>query len=137
MDYEFNLIPIGKPRMTQRDKWLNPPRKPVLNYRLAKNGLQFYACEQNFSLPEIINVIFVLPVSMTWSKKKKTSMIGHPHRQKPDLDNILKFLMDGLMPNGGDEVVHTINARKIWGEEGKILIETNNDPTTQNRNETN
>jgi hypothetical protein len=45
--------------------------------------------------------------------------------------------MDGLMPNGGDEVVHTINARKIWGEEGKILIQTNNDPTTQNRNETN
>jgi Holliday junction resolvase RusA-like endonuclease len=64
-------------------------------------------------------------------------MIGQPHRQKPDLDNILKFLMDSLLPNGGDEVVHTINARKIWGEYGKILIETKNDSTTENRNEAN
>ena len=45
--------------------------------------------------------------------------------------------MDSLMPDGGDEVVHTINARKIWGEEGKILIKNNNDSTTENRNETN
>lgn len=122
MEYEFLITPIGKPRMTQRDKWLNPPRKPITKYRLAKHGIQFYACEQKFILPEIINVIFVLPVTPSWSAKKKQFMVGQPHKQKPDLDNILKFLMDSLLPNGGDEVVHTISARKIWGEEGKILI---------------
>ena len=59
-------------------------------------------------------------------------MLGQPHRQKPDLDNILKFLMDSLLPEGGDEVVHTIHARKIWGEEGKIIITTDSDESKEN-----
>lgn len=122
MEYEFLVTPIGKPRMTQRDKWLNPPRKAVLHYRLAKQGLNWYACEQKYVLQKIINVTFVLPVSASWSNKKKQKMIGQPHEQKPDLDNLLKFFMDSLAPNGGDEVVHTITARKIWGEEGKIVV---------------
>lgn len=126
MEYEFNLIPIGKPRMTQRDKWLNPPRPAVVNYRLAKHGIQWYAREQNFVLPEIINVTFVFPVTNSWSNKKKNAMLGQPHRQKPDLDNVLKFLLDSLMEDG-DEKVHTINARKVWGPEGKILINVENE----------
>jgi Holliday junction resolvase RusA-like endonuclease len=132
MEYEFLLTPIGKPRMTQRDKWLNPPRKAVTKYRLAKQGIQFYACEQKFILPEIINVTFVLPVTLSWSKKKKQAMLGQPHRQKPDLDNILKFLLDSLLPEGGDEVVHTIVAKKIWGEEGRIIIITDDNESSQN-----
>lgn len=132
MEYEFLITPIGKPRMTQRDKWLKPPRKAITKYRLAKHGIQYYACEQKFILPEIINVIFVLPVTNSWSNKKKQAMLGQPHRQKPDLDNILKFLMDSLLPEGGDEVVHTIHARKIWGEEGKIIITTDSDESKEN-----
>ena len=132
MEYEFLITPLGKPRMTQRDKWLNPARKVVTKYRLTKHAIQFYACEQKFILPEITNVTFVLPVSKSWSKKKKQQSIGQPHRQKPDLDNILKFLMDSLLPDGGDEVVHTIHAKKIWGEEGKIIIETNCDEVQKN-----
>jgi len=131
MEYEFLITPIGKPRMTQRDKWLNPPRKCITKYRLAKHGIQFYANEQNFTLPEIINVTFVLPITPSWSKKKKVAMLGQPHRQKPDLDNILKFLMDSLLPEGGDEVVHTICAKKIWGEEGRVIIITEDDERTE------
>ena len=132
MEFEFLLTPIGKPRMTQRDKWLNPPRKAVTKYRFPKKGIQFYACEQKFILPEIINVTFVLPVSTSWSNKKKQTIIGQPHRQKPDLDNILKFLLDSLLPEGGDEVVHTIVAKKIWGEEGRIIIITDDNESSQN-----
>lgn len=126
MEYEFQLTPIGKPRMTQRDKWLNPARPAVTNYRLAKHAIEWYAREQNFVLPEIINVTFVFPVTNSWSQKKKTAMIGQPHRQKPDLDNVLKFLMDALI-GSGDERVHTINARKVWGEEGMIKIYVENE----------
>jgi Holliday junction resolvase RusA-like endonuclease len=62
----------------------------------------------------------------SWSNKKKISMCGTPHKNKPDLDNILKFIMDTLLPDG-DQNVHTIVARKIWDYEGKIVFRDAND----------
>lgn len=74
-----------------------------------------------FSLCNEFKVIFILPMPNSWSKKKKEAMIGKPHQQKPDIDNLLKFVMDSLLPEG-DECVHEISAKKIWGEEGKVII---------------
>lgn len=71
MDYEFNLIPIGKPRMTQRDKWLNPPRPEILKLRLSKHAIQTYALIENFVLGETLDSTFILPMPNSWSKKRK------------------------------------------------------------------
>jgi len=56
----------------------------------------------------------------SWSKKKKAEMINKPHKQKPDIDNLLKGLMDALLEE--DSHVHTVFARKIWAEEGSIVF---------------
>lgn len=124
MEYEFNINPIGKPRMTQRDKWLNPPRKPVLMYRLAKHGMEAYSLQNGFKLKETVKVKFVLPMPESWSGKKKERTNGLPHQSKPDLDNLLKFIMDALLPES-DQLVHTIEATKVWGHEGKIIFYEN------------
>ena len=50
MEYEFLVTPIGKPRMTQRDKWLKPPREAVLKYRLHKKAMEDYSMITNFKL---------------------------------------------------------------------------------------
>lgn len=129
MDYEFNLTPIGKPRMTQRDKWLNPPRPEVLKYRLSKHAIQTYAMMEEFVLGEILAGTFILPMPNSWSKKKKKLMEGKPHLNKPDLDNIIKFVQDSLKPEG-DQMIHTIVANKIWGEEGKIILRQHDNSAT-------
>ena len=71
MEYEFNLTPIGKPRMTQRDKWLNPPREAILKYRLSKQAMETYAMMTKFSLKDKLECIFYLPMPESWSNKKK------------------------------------------------------------------
>lgn len=125
MEYEFNLTPIGKPRMTQRDKWLNPPRTEVLKYRLAKQGMEAYQMMHKFILKDKLSCIFVLPMPNSWSNKKRLAMNGQPHQNKPDIDNLVKFVLDTLLPNG-DQQVHTLNVSKVWGEEGKIIFMEDN-----------
>jgi Holliday junction resolvase RusA-like endonuclease len=123
MEYEFRINPIGKPRMTQRDKWLNPPRKEVLRYRLAKDAVEYFSQANNFVCTDILSVDFYITMPESWSKKKKAMMDNKPHQQKPDIDNLIKFLLDTLLPNG-DEGIHTITARKLWAYEGTIIINT-------------
>ena len=65
--------------------------------------------------------IFTLPMPKSWSKKKRENMRGRPHRQKPDVDNLCKALLDALYTD--DCVVWDIAIRKIWGDEGSIEIE--------------
>ena len=135
MEYEFLINPMGKPRMTQRDKWLNPPRVPILKHRIAKQGMQTYALMNKCILQEKFKITFVLAMPNSWSKKKKALMDGEAHRQKPDIDNLLKFVLDALLPEG-DECVHEICAKKIWGYEGKITIEQHDNTEEQTRTDT-
>ena len=88
--------------------------------------MEDYAMITKFKLTEILDVDFYIPMPESWSKKKKESMCGKPHQNKPDLDNILKFIMDTLLPEG-DQNVHTIVAKKLWDYEGKIIFRDAND----------
>jgi len=56
----------------------------------------------------------------SWSKKKKAEMLGQPHQQKPDIDNLLKALMDAVLPE--DSHIYDIRATKYWGNVGGIDI---------------
>jgi Holliday junction resolvase RusA-like endonuclease len=56
----------------------------------------------------------------SWSKKKKAQMLHSHHKQKPDIDNLLKGLMDALLEE--DSHVHMVFTRKIWAEAGSIVF---------------
>ena len=112
---EYQITPLGKPRMTRADKWKKRPA--VLRYR------DF--CDQcraaGLTVPESgASVFFVLPMPKSWSKKKKLEMMGRPHQQKPDVDNMLKALLDAVYKD--DSSVWEITVTKLWGAEGKIVI---------------
>ena len=86
-------------------------------------------------LGEILEGTFILPMPKSWSKKKQKLMDGKPHLNKPDLDNIIKFVQDSLKPEG-DQMIHTIVANKIWGEEGKIILRQHEKTTTDSSTNT-
>ena len=84
----LDITPIGKPRMTQRDRWKK--RKCVESYWTFKDQVR----ESGLVLAEEPTMVFEMPMPTSWSKKKKAEMEGRPHQQKPDADNLAKALMD-------------------------------------------
>lgn len=112
--------PIGKPRMTQRDKWKKRPC--VMKYRAWADKARVCAGE----LPPADKILslswiayFEPPVS--WSKNKRESMIGELHRSKPDRDNIDKALLDALFDD--DKAIAAGTITKLWGTKARLEVE--------------
>lgn len=72
--------------------------------------------------------------AMRMTTKNRKAMHGTPHLRRPDIDNMLKTTLDGLVDSGlltDDSIVAGLNARKRWCEEGEqaatyILVEYEN-----------
>ena len=111
----YNITPVGKPRMTRADKWKKRPE--VLRYRAFCDHVRLLGVE----LPEAgAHVTFILPMPLSWSKKKRLQHDGQPHQAKPDCDNMLKALMDAIYAD--DAHVWDCRVTKVWGETGQIVI---------------
>ena len=113
----YEITPVAKPRMTIRDKRL-PKRPVVAKYHAFKDEIRFAGVK----LPEYGAVVhFHLPMPKSWSKKKKQKNFGMPHKQTPDLDNMLKALLDSIYQD--DKKVWNIrDLSKFWAYEGAIVI---------------
>jgi len=127
--YVLDVVPMGAPRMTQSDRWkTNPnhtdPRKRqrdvVTRYFAFKNLIVLQCNTLGFNMPNCIDVLFLIPMPDSWSKKKKEKHNGMPHKSKPDTDNIVKGLMDALKKEDSD--VWKIKAEKRWAYKGSIII---------------
>lgn len=116
------VTPEPKPRMSQRDKWLSPPRPCVAAYRLYCDRLRGLAEREGFRLPDAgLSLVFYLPMPPSWPKKKRATMDGAPHQQKPDLDNLLKAFSDALRPD--DSGIWRLDSlEKRWSETGRIHV---------------
>ena len=120
MRWEMTLpvTPMGKPRMTRRDKWAK--RACVLRYHAFRDEVKAHAK----GFPEDIyrvDWIAYLPMPKSWSKKKKEEMCGKLHQAKPDRDNIDKAILDALLKE--DSVVASGMIEKRWDDGGGARIE--------------
>lgn len=77
-----DILVLGKPRMTQRDRWQKRPA--VLRYRAFCDELRL----RKVRVPNRYGAICILPMPKSWSERTKEAMNGMPHLQKPDNDNI-------------------------------------------------
>jgi Holliday junction resolvase RusA-like endonuclease len=111
----YNINPVSKPRMTQRDRWAK--RDSVLRYFAFRDA--FRPVMENLEPLEGIMVIFVIPMPKSWSEKKKLAMCGKPHKVRPDIDNFLKAILDCLSE---DKHIYQVVMEKRWGYTGSIDI---------------
>lgn len=126
--YRFDVVPMGKPRMTQSDKWHKRPA--VVRYREFCDRLRAEAARQGFVPTDAgMYLRFWLPMPKSWSKKKKRAMIGRPHQQKPDADNIEKAFLDALMTDDST-VWHIAGREKRWHLHGAIEVTIMEPPCT-------
>jgi Holliday junction resolvase RusA-like endonuclease len=113
--YAFTVLgpPMGKPRMTQRDRWMKRPA--VVRYREYCDRIRAAAGPMPAS-PYAIAIIAWIPMPESWSHKKKLKMCGQMCQQKPDWDNISKAVCDALLED--DAVLGGGTCWKFWCIQG-------------------
>lgn len=112
----LDITPVPKPRMTKSDRWKKRPA--VTRYWAFCDQLREQWGDE--PLPEAVSMFFQLPMPNSWSKKKKAELAGKPHKQRPDIDNLMKAVMDALCED--DSYIHSVKARKEWSKIGAIVL---------------
>lgn len=67
--------------------------------------------------------VFVMPMPDSWSPKRRNNHWSRPHETTPDVDNLVKGLLDAVYDD--DRLVWCIEAYKYWGNIGRIIIVRN------------
>lgn len=111
--------------MTRRDVWLNPPRPCVAKWRQFKDRVR----ELGITVQDGDALTFWIPMPPSWSKKKREKMLGSPHQQTPDLDNLIGGLFDAALPTGDAHIHELGRTCKRWWDAGRITIERNSSQT--------
>jgi len=112
----YPITPVPKPRQTKRDKWKKRPC--VLKYRAFADECRL----RGVTVENGDRITFILPMPKSWSKGDKAAYGGTAHTQKPDIDNLLKSLLDAVHKN--DSHIWSLGSVvKLWGYNGEILIE--------------
>lgn len=103
--------------MTRSDKWKERPI--VMRYRAFADELRLLWGVSN--VPDRISLTFFIPMPYSWSAKKKEEMRLMPHHQKPDIDNLVKAVLDAMCED--DSYIYAIRAEKYWDDTGSIEVE--------------
>jgi Holliday junction resolvase RusA-like endonuclease len=74
--------------------------------------------------PVTLTVLAMFEPPPSWSKKKVEALMGRPHTQKPDLDNCLKAVLDGLnrIAFADDAQVASFVCHKTWGAPARTVV---------------
>lgn len=114
------IDPIPKPRMVYSDKY---KKRPIVSrYWNYKDNLKdFLDIKDIENIKKFgLDIVFIMPFPLSWSKKKKDEYNNMAHQKRPDIDNLAKAFLDCVMDE--DSAVWNIKAKKIWSEKGKIII---------------
>jgi Holliday junction resolvase RusA-like endonuclease len=115
------IAPMGAPRQTRSDTWKRRPC--IVRYRAFKDELRAGVAKEGGVPPMPAGLILHFGCAMppSWSKRQKSAMAGQPHRQKPDIDNMTKAVMDCLWPDG-DGMISKVTATKVWAATPYVAI---------------
>lgn len=119
----------GKPFAKQRPRFSRAqmraftPKETVAFERVVQQiaSLKF---DEPMEGPVKLTVLATFETPKSWSKKKTAEHINRPHTQRPDLDNIVKAIKDGLnrIAYADDGQVSEVAAKKFWGPAGQTVV---------------
>lgn len=110
------IVPTPWVRESNADKY--KPRQRVVRYRAFRTEVAL----RRVWLPVPGDVVvFCMPIPRSWPTAKKDRADGQPHQQVPDVDNLLKALLDACFAD--DAHIWTITPAKIWSATPGIYIE--------------
>lgn len=118
-------VPKGRPRFRMATGTTYTPKKTkqyeqlVREAWLAQSGRKF---DDGEAIK--LTLVAILPIPRSYSKRLRQFLPGKPHIKKPDTDNLLKSVTDGL--NGfafsDDCQIAEVVARKEYGDIPRAII---------------
>lgn len=113
----LDVCPMGAPRQVRSDAWKKRPI--ILKYRAVKDALRAevnkhkaqYLIDKILETGKLKMDVY-LPMPDSWSIKEREKMALKPHRVKPDVDNIVKGMMDCFYES--DSAIWSLDVRKYY-----------------------
>ena len=107
-----------RPRSTRQGNVYTPSETVVFERVVGQLGALEMRGRPIIEGPVALTVVATFCPAKSWSKRRRAAAIGQPHTQKPDLDNIVKAIKDGLnrIVWRDDSQVAALSAFKVWGE---------------------
>lgn len=131
--FEIPGEPVAKARaratmVAGRARLYTPEKTEKYEARVALFAQQAMAGRPPMAGGLALSVVALFGVSQSWAKKKQAAALAglEAHTKKPDLDNVIKAIKDGM--NGivwGDDsqVCALIECRKGFSEVPRVIVE--------------
>jgi Holliday junction resolvase RusA-like endonuclease len=117
-------VPKARPRFVRKTGRTYTPQKSAdyeSKIRFAASGIV-----SEIQMGTIrLHAIFHFPVRKSWSNAKRKSRVNREHQTRPDLDNLVKAVSDGLngVAYADDQQIAVIEAKKFWSVMGRTEIQ--------------
>lgn len=122
-----NPIAASRPRVTRWSTYYKEPYnsyKGFLRNKVIESMPDSFLSVFDASMALKMNIIFEMEIPKSYSNKKRLSLVGTYVIKKPDIDNLIKSVQDGL--NGivyhDDNQIANVSATKIYSLEPKTII---------------
>lgn len=119
-------VPLSRPRFSKRGKFVKcyDSQKDIKEKFRWQIRSQFR--DSPLTIPLCIDLVFFLPIPESTSKVKRKAMLHGTllHMAKPDIDNLIKFILDCMneLAFEDDKQVIEIRAKKIYSEKPGTLV---------------
>ena len=128
VDFTVPGQPIGKarPRATSvngRARMYTPKKTADYETVVANEGRPHFPEPMVGAVRLRVVAFFEMPKS--WTKRKRAAALGQFHTQKPDADNVLKVIKDGLNEVAWIDDCQVADARvvKRWATYGETFVQ--------------
>ncbi len=117
---EGKVVPKARPRFANGRAYTPKSTQEYEQYvkLVASRVCEVHACPVKL----VLNIKVGMPAS--WSKKRREAMLHTPVTKRPDLDNRIKAILDGL--NGvayqDDSQVFEIHAKQLYHEDEGVDV---------------
>lgn len=116
----------GRPRFTRAGRSYTPTKTERYENLVRMSYVQKYGNRKPAEVPLQLSIRAIFPIPKSWSKKKRAAAEADnvPKISRPDLDNVLKAVADGL--NGvawtDDSLIYSLEAWKGYGTIPRVEV---------------
>ncbi len=125
---EYQLLgvpkPLNRPRFSKGKVYNSQKSEMLIDYLSIKRQ---HNKRSMFQEPIHLDITFIFEIPKSYSNKKQALILNKPHQVRPDLDNLLKYVMDvctGALYTD-DKLITSISAAKIYGVYPKTIFTFN------------